>query len=113
MARIHFNFNSTSEREYYELAAELKALQNVIKDLSDKIDRLSISTDAGRKETHRAKEEGNFRVSDAVKLKTKAKYGKRGDIGKVEHIGKAFVTIRLQSGKTTTRKPENLCYHET
>lgn len=25
-----------------------------------------------------------------VKLKTKAKYGKKGDTGKVEHIGKAF-----------------------
>ena len=114
MART--NHKSSSEKEYHELAAELKALKDVIKDLSDKIDRLSIITDAGRKETQiskETKEEGHFRVGDEVKLKTKAKYGKRGDIGKVEHIGKAFVTVRLQSGKTTTRKPENLCHHET
>ncbi len=115
MARTHLNFNSSLEKEHHELVAELKALKDVIKDLSDKIDRISISTDAGRKETQvseEIKEKGHFRVGDEVKLKTKAKYGKRGDIAKVEHIGKAFITVRLQSGKTTTRKPENLCHHE-
>ena len=106
------NFNSSSEKEHYELAVELKALKDVIKDLSDKIDRISISTDAGRKETQESKEEGVFRIGETVKLKTKAKYGKRGDIGKVEHIGRVFITIRLQSGKTTTRKPENLRHHQ-
>lgn len=46
MAKTHFN--SSSEKEHQELAAELKALKDVITDLSDKIDRLSISTDAGK-----------------------------------------------------------------
>lgn len=111
MARNHLS--NTPEKEYHELVAELKALKDTIKDLSDKIDRISISTDAGREKTQETKKEGTFRIGEAVKLITTAKHGKKGEIGKVVHVGKTFVTIRLQSGRTTTRKPENLRHHET
>ena len=110
MARI--NFKSSSEKEYHQLSAELKELKDTIKELSDKIDRLTINNTRERKDTsqERVKEEGVFRIGDEVKLKTKAKYGRKGDIGRVEHVGKVFVTIRLESGKTTTRQPQNLTH---
>lgn len=110
MARI--NFKSSSEKEYHELTAELKGLKDTIKELSDKIDRLTINNTREHKDTsqEREKEEGVFRIGDEVKLKTKAKYGRKGDIGRVEHVGKVFVTIRLESGKTTTRQPQNLTH---
>lgn len=111
MARIHYN--SSSEKEHQELVAELKALKDTVRELSDKIDKLNISTSTGRKEAQqkRVKEEGIFRIGDTVELKTKSKYRKKGSIGKVEYIGKVFNTLRLQSRKTTNRKPQNLSHY--
>ena len=112
MARI--NFRSSTEKEHHELVLELKALKDTVRELTEKLDKLSVNSTTGHKNTsqEREKEEGIFKIGDEVKLKIKAKYGRKGDIGRVEHVGKVFLTIRLDSGKTTTRQPQNLSHHK-
>ena len=107
MARI---ITSSSAKEHQQLLEEIRELKNLVQDLSEKLEKLQVSTSEKEASTdpQGEKKEGIFGVGDRIYLKSKSKHGKKGDKGHVEHTGKVFITVRLESGKTTTRQPQNL-----
>jgi len=107
------NKSEASGSDLQQISEEIKALTELVRELSEKLDSLQVTDTADNeketsKETTKEKKEGIFAAGDSVYLKSKSKYGKKGDRGRVEHIGKVFITVRLESGKTTTRQPQNL-----
>ena len=107
MARI---ITSSSAKEHQQLLEEIRELTSLVQDLSEKLEKLQVSTSEKEASTdpQGEKKEGIFGVGDRIYLKSKSKYGMKGDKGQVEYIGKVFITVRLESGKITTRQPQNL-----
>ena len=103
---------NTSGTGLQQISEEIRALTEVVQQLADQLHELQLTAVADKeKETSsrvEKKEEGIFKAGDPVILKSKSKYGKRGDKGQVVHIGKVFITVRLKTGRTTTRQPQNL-----
>lgn len=91
-----------------DLLEEIRQLKATVESLSKQISNLKLEKDSRVKEKLPSNEK-KLVVGARVRVLTKAKYGKSGDFAVVTHIGKAFVSIRLESsGRTTTRLPENL-----
>lgn len=92
-----------------DLLEEIKSLKATVESLSNQLKNLKLEKESKDKERFPSNSEKRLVVGARVKVLTKAKYGKYGDIATVTHIGKVFVSIKLEtSGRTTTRLPENL-----
>ena len=91
-----------------DLLEEIKLLKATVESLSKQLSNLKLEKEGKDKEKLPSNEK-KLVVGARVKVLTKAKYGKHGDFAIVTHIGKVFVSIKLESsGRTTTRLPENL-----
>ena len=92
-----------------ELLEEIRSLKATVESLSDQLSNLKLEKERKGKKGLPDNLEKRLVVGARVKVLTKAKYGKHGDLAIVTHIGKVFVSIKLEiSGRTTTRLPENL-----
>jgi hypothetical protein len=91
-----------------DLLEEIRLLKATVESLSKQLSDLKLGKDSKIKEKL-PNNEKKLVVGARVRVLTKAKYGKSGDFAVVTHIGKVFVSIKLESGgRTTTRLPENL-----
>ena len=77
MARI--DFRSSTEKEHHELVLELKALKDTVRELSENIDKLSINSTTGHKNTsqEREKRRGNLQNRRRGKAQNKGKVRKK------------------------------------
>ena len=98
-----------SEVGINDLLEEIKSLKATVEALLNQLRDIKLGNQSDSKEKKGTSSEKGLVVGQLVKVLTKAKYGKHGDLARVTHIGKVFVSIKLEtSGRTTTRLPENL-----
>lgn len=92
-----------------ELLEEIRSLKATVESLLDQLNNLKLEKQRESKSGPTGKSEKRLEVGARVRVLTKTKYRKHGDLAVVTHIGKVFVSIKLEiSGRTTTRLPENL-----
>lgn len=92
-----------------DLLEEIRLLKATVESLSKQLSDLKLEKESENKEKLPSNLEKKLVVGARVRVLTKTKYGKYGDFAIVTHIGKVFVSIKLESsGRTTTRLPENL-----
>lgn len=92
------------DNETTELKREIKELREQIEQLSRTIKDLSISVNKQGKKSPKLK------VGSKVKLLTKGRIGRKGDVGVVTNcdIGKAFIHIELSDKQIAARKEKNI-----
>lgn len=92
------------DKESTALRKEIKELKEEIAQLSRTIKDLSISVNKQGKESPKLK------VGSKVRLLTKGRIGRKGDVGVVTNcdIGKAFIHIQLSDKQIATRKEKNI-----
>ena len=110
-----------------ELVREIRELKALVRDLSAKVEELSVQGGSnnqllklgkGPKEKYarltlaNEKESTDLTIIGArVELPTSAKYGKRGNRGTVYDFDDHYVYVALENQKCTTkREPQNLRY---
>lgn len=89
------------EDDRTELKREVTLLRKQIEDLTKAIEDLKI-------QKNQPVEQTSFKIGSRVELLSTGKIGKRGDIGTIHSIGKAFIFINLKNGEVAARKPKNL-----
>ena len=92
-----------------DLLEEIRTLKTTVESLARQLQNIKLKEENTQEASPDRPKVKELQVGQEVRVLTKAKYGKHGDIATVIHIGKSFTKVKLKSsGRTTTRLHKNI-----